>query len=64
MLRVVLYDHDTLDTDDLIGEAKLPLTELKSEETRDLWLDVDRTDPKKGNETKYKVGTRMFLGVG
>ena len=55
VLRLVLYDHDTLDTDDRIGEAKIALTELKSEEARELWLDVDRTDPKQGNENKYKV---------
>ena len=64
MLRLVLYDHDSLDADDLIGEAKLPLTELKSEEARDLWLDVDCTDPKGGSHDKYKVGMRASPELG
>ncbi len=61
VLRLVLYDHDTLDADDIIGEAKLPLTELKSEEERDLWLDVDCTDPKGGDHNKYKVALAASL---
>ena len=61
VLRVVLYDHDSLDADDLIGEAKLPLTELKSEETRDMWLDVDRSDPKQRGQDAHKVAQRACL---
>ena len=56
VLRLVLYDYDALDTDDRIGEARVVVKDLKDQEEKDLWLDVDHHDPKEGNENRYKVG--------
>ncbi len=56
MLRVVLYDYDALDTDDRIGEARLDVKDLEAQEEKDVWLEVDRSDPSRGSQNKYKVG--------
>ena len=41
----MLYDHDTLDKDDEIGEAKLAVKDLKNQEEKDIWLDITEMQP-------------------
>lgn len=48
-LRLVLYDHDTLDKDDKIGEAKLAVKDLKNQEEQDIWLDIEEMQPDQGS---------------
>ena len=57
-LRVVLYDHDTLDKDDEIGDAKLAVKDLKDQEEKDIWLDIKEMHPDKTAE--YKVRGYLF----
>ena len=61
VLRLVLYDYDALDTDDRIGEARVDVKDLKDQEEKDLWLDVDHHDPKEGNENRYKASSMQLL---
>ena len=53
-LRLVLYDHDTLDKDDEIGEAKLAVKDLKNQEEKDIWLDITECQPDQANQHKVR----------
>ena len=57
-LRLVLYDHDTLDKDDEIGEAKLPVKELKNQEEKDIWLDIN--EMKSDQKSAHKVRSHIL----
>lgn len=63
VLRVVLYDYDALDTDDRIGEARVDVKDLGNQEEKDLWLEIDRSDPSKDSQNKYKVGGPAPVGL-
>ena len=61
-LRLVLYDHDTLDKDDEIGEAKLAVSDLKDQEEKDVWLDINETKPDQ-HGAHAVCGHLLTLGV-
>lgn len=48
-LQVELYDYDSMDADDLIGEAKFDVKEMGDQEEKDLWLDIVPVKPEKGS---------------
>lgn len=52
-LRCVLYDYDALDKDDEIGEAKIAVKDLKNQEEKDIWLDINETQDK--HPSNHKV---------
>ena len=54
VLRLVLYDHDTLDKDDEIGEAKLAVKDLKNQEEKDIWLDISECQPDQAASHKVR----------
>ena len=39
-LTAILFDFDTLNSDDEIGRISIPITDLPHEETQDLCLDI------------------------
>ena len=49
-LRCVLYDYDALDKDDQIGEATVAIKDLKNQEEKDVWLDINETQDKHSNK--------------
>ena len=51
-LQVELYDYDSMDADDLIGEAKFDVKEMGDQEEKDLWLDIV---PVKAEKSSHKV---------
>ena len=50
----MMYDHDTLDKDDEIGEAKLAVKDLKNQEEKDIWLDINECQPDQANNHKVR----------
>lgn len=58
-LRCVLYDYDALDKDDQIGEATIAIKDLKNQEEKDVWLDVNETHEKHSN--KHQVCWQSHL---
>ncbi|KAK9917790.1 hypothetical protein WJX75_008296 [Coccomyxa subellipsoidea] len=50
-LQVELYDYDSMDADDLIGEAKFDVKEMGDQEEKDLWLDIV---PVKAEKSSHK----------
>ena len=54
VLRCVLYDYDALDRDDIIGDAKISVRDLKNQEEEDIWLDIKELSPQ--HPGGYKVG--------
>ncbi|CAL5224210.1 g6855 [Coccomyxa viridis] len=56
VLRLVLYDHDTLDKDDEIGEAKLAVKDLKNQEEKDIWLDISECQPDQAASHRGALG--------
>ena len=61
-LRCVLYDYDALDKDDEIGEAKLAVADLKNQEEKDVWLDVEEMTPDGPSQHKVSLACSMMSG--
>ena len=61
-LRCVLYDYDALDKDDEIGEAKLAVADLKNQEEKDVWLNVEEMIPDGPSQHKVSLVCSMWCG--
>ena len=51
----MLYDYDALDKDDEIGEAKLAVADLKNQEEKDVWLDIEEMTPDGPSQHKVSL---------
>ena len=51
----MLYDYDALDKDDQIGEAKLAVAELKNQEEKDVWLNIEEMTPDGPSQHKVSL---------
>ena len=53
-LRLVLYGHHIVDKDDKVGEAHIPVEELKDQAAEDVWVDLTGAEPEKSAD-QYKA---------
>ncbi|CAK0785413.1 hypothetical protein CVIRNUC_008622 [Coccomyxa viridis] len=60
-LRCVLYDYDALDKDDEIGEAKLAVADLRNQEEKDVWLNIEEMTPDGPSQHKGAIGKLTLL---
>ena len=53
-LRLVLYDHHTVDKDDRVGEVHISVYELKERAAENIWVNVEGIKPEK-SANQYKA---------
>ena len=51
----MLYDYDALDKDDEIGEAKVAVADLKNQEEKDVWLNIEEITPDGPSQHKVSL---------
>ena len=59
----MLYDYDALDKDDEIGEAKLAVADLKNQEEKDVWLNIEEMTPGGPSQHKVSLVCSLWCGV-
>ena len=59
----MLYDYDALDKDDEIGEAKLAVADLKNQEEKDVWLNVEEMTPDGSAQHKVNLVYMVWSGT-
>lgn len=59
-LTVQLYDFDQFTSDDFIGVAEIPLSQLKPKSEQDIWLDLVEDLKKEQQKFKGKIHLRMI----
>ena len=59
----MLYDYDVLDRDDEIGEAKLAVADLKSQEEKDIWLNVEEMASDHPSQHKVSLMQQVVRSV-
>ena len=58
-----LYDFDSMDNDDLIGEAKVSIKDLENREEKDLWLEIVPVRPEKASHKVWDCQFAILLDV-
>ena len=58
----MLYDYDALDKDDEIGEAKLAVADLRNQEEKDVWLNIEEMTPDGPSQHKVSLVRDMWYG--